>query len=292
MGGDGRSLRARCRRHARRPGVVAVSDTMLAMHLLPPPGGRSAGRRPIQLASAVLRDLRMVKDADEVALLTAAAQAADRVVAADRRRPARRPDRGRRRARGPRAPRRGGPRDGPLRDRRLGPELRVAAPRGVGSRHRAGRADRARHRRHARRLWLGHHADAVGHRRRRRDSGPGRAVPRSVRRSCTRRRPAGRGPSDRASPARRSTPPPARSSTTAGLRRGVLPPDRPRHRARRPRGPVPRRRQRHAARGRHGVQRRARDLLPGVYGARIEDIVVCGEDGPIVLNEAPREGRP
>ena len=28
---------------------------------------------------------------------------------------------------------------------------------------------------------------------------------------------------------------------------------------------------------------------PGVYGARIEDIVVCGEDGPIVLNEAPRE---
>jgi Xaa-Pro aminopeptidase len=29
--------------------------------------------------------------------------------------------------------------------------------------------------------------------------------------------------------------------------------------------------------------------LPGVYGARIEDIVVCGPDGPIVLNEAPRE---
>ena len=29
--------------------------------------------------------------------------------------------------------------------------------------------------------------------------------------------------------------------------------------------------------------------LPGVYGARIEDIVVCGEDGPVVLNEAPRE---
>jgi Xaa-Pro aminopeptidase len=29
--------------------------------------------------------------------------------------------------------------------------------------------------------------------------------------------------------------------------------------------------------------------LPGGYGARIEDIVVCGEDGPIVLNEAPRE---
>jgi Xaa-Pro aminopeptidase len=29
--------------------------------------------------------------------------------------------------------------------------------------------------------------------------------------------------------------------------------------------------------------------LPGRYGARIEDIVVCGDDGPIVLNEAPRE---
>lgn len=29
--------------------------------------------------------------------------------------------------------------------------------------------------------------------------------------------------------------------------------------------------------------------LEGRYGARIEDIVVCGEDGPIVLNEAPHE---
>jgi Xaa-Pro aminopeptidase len=29
--------------------------------------------------------------------------------------------------------------------------------------------------------------------------------------------------------------------------------------------------------------------LPGEYGARIEDIVVCGPDGPIELNEAPRE---
>jgi Xaa-Pro aminopeptidase len=31
--------------------------------------------------------------------------------------------------------------------------------------------------------------------------------------------------------------------------------------------------------------------LPGRYGARIEDIVVCGTDGPIVLNNEPRELR-
>jgi Xaa-Pro aminopeptidase len=29
--------------------------------------------------------------------------------------------------------------------------------------------------------------------------------------------------------------------------------------------------------------------LEGRYGARIEDIVVCGEAGPIVLNEVPRD---
>ena len=29
--------------------------------------------------------------------------------------------------------------------------------------------------------------------------------------------------------------------------------------------------------------------LEGRYGARIEDIVVCGDDGPIVLNEADRD---
>ncbi len=29
--------------------------------------------------------------------------------------------------------------------------------------------------------------------------------------------------------------------------------------------------------------------LEGRYGARIEDVVVCGDDGPIILNEAPRD---
>ncbi len=62
-------------------GRVAVSDTMIAMHLLRLQDaiGRSAS---YSLASTVLRDLRMIKDGDEIALLRAAAQAADRVVAA------------------------------------------------------------------------------------------------------------------------------------------------------------------------------------------------------------------
>ena len=63
-----------------RAGRVAVSDTMLAMHVL----RLQAALRPsttFELASPVLRDLRMIKDADEVELLRLAAQAADRVVA-------------------------------------------------------------------------------------------------------------------------------------------------------------------------------------------------------------------
>jgi Xaa-Pro aminopeptidase len=31
--------------------------------------------------------------------------------------------------------------------------------------------------------------------------------------------------------------------------------------------------------------------LSGRYGARIEDIVICGPDGPITLNRQPRELR-
>ncbi len=66
---------------ARRPHAsrFAVSDTLIAMHLL-----RLQGELPdgaFRLASSVLRDLRMIKDTDEIALLTLAAHAADRVVA-------------------------------------------------------------------------------------------------------------------------------------------------------------------------------------------------------------------
>jgi Xaa-Pro aminopeptidase len=60
---------------------IAVSDTMLALHLLRIQAALEAASTFIP-ASTVLRDLRMIKDSDEVALLRAAAQAADRVVAA------------------------------------------------------------------------------------------------------------------------------------------------------------------------------------------------------------------
>jgi Xaa-Pro aminopeptidase len=63
-----------------RSGRVAISDTMLAMHLLEIQRVVGIDAR-YSLASAVLRDLRMVKDPDEIALLREAAHAADRVVA-------------------------------------------------------------------------------------------------------------------------------------------------------------------------------------------------------------------
>jgi len=59
---------------------VAVSDTMLAMHVLRLQATLGSGV-DCSLASPVLRELRMVKDADEIALLRLAARAADRVVA-------------------------------------------------------------------------------------------------------------------------------------------------------------------------------------------------------------------
>jgi Xaa-Pro aminopeptidase len=61
-------------------GRVGVSDTMVAMHLLRLQATLGPSTQ-FELASTVLRDLRMIKDADEIALLRLAAQAADRVVA-------------------------------------------------------------------------------------------------------------------------------------------------------------------------------------------------------------------
>jgi Xaa-Pro aminopeptidase len=58
---------------------VAVSDTLIAMHLLRLQAALAGSR--FDLASTVLRELRMVKDVDEIALLRLAAEAADRVVA-------------------------------------------------------------------------------------------------------------------------------------------------------------------------------------------------------------------
>ena len=86
---------------------------------------------------------------------------------ADRRRRAGRADRGRRRPRGPRAAHRRGPRRGAVRDRRLRAEL---ARRPITRRRerviRAGEPIVLDIGGHARRLRLGHHPDAVGHRRR------------------------------------------------------------------------------------------------------------------------------
>jgi Xaa-Pro aminopeptidase len=65
----------------RQDARVAVSDGLAAMHLLPIQAALGGSAR-WSLASAQLRALRMIKDADEVELLRAAALAADRVVTA------------------------------------------------------------------------------------------------------------------------------------------------------------------------------------------------------------------
>lgn len=57
---------------------LAVSDRLWAMHVLRLQAGISSAR--LESAGAVLRELRMIKDADEIELLRLAAEAADRVV--------------------------------------------------------------------------------------------------------------------------------------------------------------------------------------------------------------------
>jgi Xaa-Pro aminopeptidase len=82
-GGDAYALVARLVDESAAPSGgdrrCAVSDDLVARHLLPLQ--RRLGDRRFTLASAILRELRMVKDPDEIALLTLAAHAADRVVA-------------------------------------------------------------------------------------------------------------------------------------------------------------------------------------------------------------------
>lgn len=83
-GEDAHALVAAIVRGASGPGagpdlLIAVSDDLPARHLLPLEA-RLAGPT-LSLASSLLRDIRMIKDADEIALLTLAARAADRVVA-------------------------------------------------------------------------------------------------------------------------------------------------------------------------------------------------------------------
>ena len=137
LGRDRRPVRARrgasSMHVAGRASGSAVSDTLIGDA---PPRGcrpRSPPTATYESASTVLRELRMVKDADEIALLRLAAQAADRVVAQIAGGPAGRADRGGRRPRGPRTAHRRGPRGGAFRDRRLRAELGVAASRGLGA---------------------------------------------------------------------------------------------------------------------------------------------------------------
>jgi Xaa-Pro aminopeptidase len=63
-----------------RSGRIALSDTMLAMHVLGIQRALGPDAR-YEVASSILRDLRMHKDPEEIALLRDAARAADRVVA-------------------------------------------------------------------------------------------------------------------------------------------------------------------------------------------------------------------
>jgi Xaa-Pro aminopeptidase len=81
-GDDAHALVARLVRESGAAGPsrvrIAVTDDLPARHLLPLE--ERLDRPALSLASLLLREIRMLKDADEIALLTLAAQAADRVV--------------------------------------------------------------------------------------------------------------------------------------------------------------------------------------------------------------------
>ena len=198
-----------------------------------------------------------------------------------------RADRGRRRARGPRAAPRRGPRAGGVLDRRLRPEQ--ASPHHEASDRviRAGEpivldiggtlggygSDITRT------LWVTGGDPAKGPTRR---SAASSASLRAAQAEAT-------AASVPASPPSGSTRRPG-DHRCRGLRRAVHPSNRPRDR---PRGPRGARTSSPATRSRSGPGM-AFSVEPGIYfegryGARLEDIVVCGADGPIVLNRAPRD---
>ena len=133
-----------------------------------------------------------------------------------------------------------------------------------------------------------YHADAVGDRWRR-HQGTGRAVPPPVRRPPRRPRPRRPPRSGRASPARRSTGQRERRSTprATARRSSIAPATGSASTATR----IPTSSPATISRCDPGWRSASSpgSTSTGRYGARIEDIVVCGEDGPIVLNEAPRE---
>ena len=192
LGRDRRRLRRSSPAGSRRPGVdpgarLLVDPGLWALHLLGLQ--RALPGRGFGLATEVTRELRMVEGAGR-----------DRAAARRRRTPRTGSCRRSRRDASSDAPRRtSAARSASGSSTRATTSASFAivasGPNSASPHHDAGRAgdparrsDRARHRRHPRRLLLGHHADAVGHRRRP-GSRAGRRVPGRSSTSSARPRP-------------------------------------------------------------------------------------------------------
>ena len=283
------SSRAACRQGL---GRVAVSDhrcgRATARFSQRSPG---AGRAPMPRfelasdASCAGSRMRQGRRRDRAAAAGRAGRRSGRRAIAAR--PAGRADRGGCRARGPRAADRRGPRRGLDSRSSAGAEL---APRPTTR-----RAERVIQAGEPIVLDIGGTVGGYGSDITRTlwvtggDAAPGPTrVPSPVRRAAERPGGGDRGGRGRASPARRSTPPRATASppraTASASSIGPVMASGSRATRIRTSSQATTSRWRRAR-----VQRRAGDLPGGRYGARIEDIVVCGPDGPDVLNEAPRD---